>query len=400
MYPDRPSVTLDGTPALGPWLREREVAGSALLLVDDGVTGTAIEDAVIDQLRSAGTSVERRVVSARGSASHPAERHRVVVGIGGGGVIDQAKLTCLLGSGDGARRRLGATQRCGLVALPRDVRRPQHLVLVPTTVGTGAHVSPNACLEVRGAKRLVNGDCLRADAAVLDPAAVAALPGWLLAEGALENLARVAGVYAGDELDVPAADALVEEVVRDVVRLGYRADDAMDPAGRAELLAMSGRTHGADLVEGRALYIDKCWPLANELSTGLGIRKVQAIAIVLPALWRAIETGTTAAGSARRLARLWDVVRAAAPVALPESAGSGLAALVAHWRIGLDDAARAVGDQSLEEVVDRLAGGAVRAWGAGLPMLRGLDHAAVAALYRDGLLTTQDSGAASAVPAG
>ncbi|WP_278257385.1 aminotransferase class III-fold pyridoxal phosphate-dependent enzyme [Nocardioides convexus] len=91
MYPDRPSVTLDGTAALGPWLREREVAGTALLLVDDGVTGTAIEDAVIDELRAAGTSVERRVVSARGSAVHPAERHRVVVGVGGGGVIDQAK---------------------------------------------------------------------------------------------------------------------------------------------------------------------------------------------------------------------------------------------------------------------------------------------------------------------
>lgn len=394
MYPDRPSVTLDGTAALGPWLREREVAGSALLLVDDGVTGTAIEDAVIDELRAAGTSVERRVVSARGSAVHPAERHRVVVGVGGGGVIDQAKLTCLLGSGNGARRRLGAAQRCGLVALPRDVRRPQHLVLVPTTVGTGAHVSPNACLEVRGAKRLVNGDCLRADASVLDPAAVAALPGWLLAEGALENLARVAGVYVGDERDVPLADALVEDVVREVVRLGYRADDSMDAAGRTALLAMSGRTHGADLVEDRALYIDKCWPLANELSTGLGIRKVQAIAIVLPALWRAIEAGTTAAGSARRLARLWDVVRAAAPVDLPTDAGTGLDRLVADWRIAT------TGLRPDEELVDRLAAGAVRAWGAGLPMLRGLDHAGVAALYRDGLRRDQDSGTATAVPAG
>ena len=61
----------------------------------------------------------------------------------------------------------------------------------------------------------------------------------------------------------------------------------------------------------------KGWYLANELSTGLGLRKMTAAAAVLPPLWQRVVEGDARWGSARRLQRLWKALASAHRPALP-----------------------------------------------------------------------------------
>ncbi len=90
-----------------------------------------------------------------------------------------------------------------------------------------------------------------------------------------------------------------------------------------------------------------------------------AVAALLPPLWQAIDAGEGRLGSARRLRRLWSLLRSEGPEQLPADPAAGVAALIDSW--GVDRSVRLTPDHA-EAVALRI----VRAWGAGLPMLGGL----------------------------
>jgi NADP-dependent alcohol dehydrogenase len=122
------------------------------------------------------------------------------------------------------------------------------------------------------------------------------------------------------------------------------------------------------------------------MSSALGVRKMTAVAALLPHLWRAVLDGEPRLGSAPRLRRMWAGLRDAAPPDrgrdLPEDPADGIAVLMDDWRVGRRLTADGPGR------IEALAARTVRAWGAGLPMLGGLRAEDVRRLLDAALGTT------------
>ncbi|MGW6545002.1 daptide-type RiPP biosynthesis dehydogenase [Streptomyces massasporeus] len=383
-----PTVMMYGSDELAAWLATRPER-SVTLLLDGGVADAAIATSVREQIGRSGRTARTLVIRDPGGLptvtrlARQTEGADLVVAVGGGSLLDQAKLAVLMRTDPSALARLTVSQRSGLILLPPAEAVGPRLVAVPTTLGTGGELSAVACLEYQGGKRLIMGSALQPDAAVIDPVATATLPLELAAEGVLEVLFRISGLYVGDHGDLPTEDALAQALAERALRLGnelgaLRASGR--PAGgplRTEIAKVSGLSHAGWVVLGRAPYAGKGWYLANELSTGLGLRKMTAVAALLPCVWGAIAAGDARLGSARRLDGLWQRLRMAAldpqsagqPAApLPEEPGAGIAALIDSWGV-----ARRITAQPDQLAV--IARRTVRAWGAGLPMLDGLSTA-------------------------
>jgi len=106
--------------------------------------------------------VDRLVAIARSASAD------VVVGVGGGSVLDAAKLIAFLTRNTGS-----SADAVGPTTWP--VARPP-LVLIPTTCGTGSEVTPYAMVTVDGHKRASASPEYVPDAAVLDPSLLDFLP--------------------------------------------------------------------------------------------------------------------------------------------------------------------------------------------------------------------------------
>ncbi|MTE21824.1 iron-containing alcohol dehydrogenase [Streptomyces sp. TRM43335] len=375
-----PTRTLFGCDGLDDWLATRPERNVAVL-ADARVADGALTARLRSRLREGGRRVESVVRSGPGNledvlalADRLAEAE-LVVGVGGGALLDQAKLAVVLRD-PAQRARVALPQRGGLVMLPAAAGHDVPLVAVPTTVGTGAELSGAACLATPQGRRLVLGEGLHPDVAVIDPLATATLPDELLAEGVLEALFRLVSLYIGDHHDLPTEDALTEVLVRRLAELGHRVRDdrlAGRPPGdglRLEIAKLSGLSHLGWTNVGRNRFGAKGWYLANELSWELGVRKMTAVAALLPPLWRAAAEGDERWGSARRLDRIWRTLRATDPDALPDDPVAGVTALLDTWLVRRRIA---VGEEALAATVRRT----MRAWGAGLPMLGDLGAADV-----------------------
>ncbi|GAA2504817.1 daptide-type RiPP biosynthesis dehydogenase [Streptomyces longisporus] len=370
-----------GISGLAKWLPLHE-GRTLTLLADPAVADSEAVDQVSECAAWAGRSVERLVPVGPGtleSVTALAERLRdseLVLAVGGGTLLDQAKLAVLMSAAPVVRDRLSVRHRSGLVLLPAEAEPRIPLITVPTTVGTGSELSGGACLAGPHGKRLVLGNGLQPDVAVLDPVATRTLPVELLAEGVLEVFFRVAGMYVGDPQDLPSEDAFALTLVERMVVLGAelasvrRAGEAPGDLLRLEIAKLSGASHSQWFNLGRDPCACKGWYLANELSTGLGLRKMTAAAAVLPPLWQRVVEGDARWGSARRLRRLWKAVASAHRPALPADPVEGVAALMDAWRIerGID---------ATVERTDLIARATMRAWGDGLPTLGALTLADV-----------------------
>ena len=119
-----------------------------------------------------------------------AEKIDGVLGIGGGSVIDVAKLVAALFHG-----RQTAAEVFGINLLRR---RELTLVCLPTTAGTGAEVSPNAILldEDDELKKGVVSPHLVPDAAFVDPLLTLSVPSAVTAATGLDALTHCIEAYA------------------------------------------------------------------------------------------------------------------------------------------------------------------------------------------------------------
>ncbi|MFE7839141.1 daptide-type RiPP biosynthesis dehydogenase [Streptomyces sp. NPDC057474] len=395
-----PTMLMVGCDGLSVWLADR-AAGPVTVLADAAVADGEIVSLVRGQIAKAGLKDEVLELTGAGDLTGVTALAArlsdtgLVVGVGGGSLLDQAKLATLLRANPAARARLEVAQRSGLTALPHTVGRSVPLVAIPTTVGTGAELSPVACLNHGGGKRLICGTAMQPDLAVVDPVATATLPVELLAEGVLEVLFRVTGLYVGGHRDLPTEDALAEAMAESIVRHGKdlrstRAEGRRPSDWlRTEIAKLSGLSHAGWAVLGREPYSCRGWYVANELSSVTGVRKMTAVAALLPPLWRSITDGDTRWGSARRLRALWQRLRAADSGVLPEDPGQGVAALIDSWGVGRRIDVAATADGAGSRVVDDVVRRSVRAWGAGLPMLNGFSTADIRKLV-DRAVAPQD----------
>ncbi len=113
-----------------------------------------------------------------------------VLAIGGGSVIDVAKLLAALAHGGQSVAEIFGINRLRSRALP--------LVCLPTTAGTGAEVSPNAILldETDELKKGVVSPHLVPDAAFIDPLLTVSVPAAVTAATGLDALTHCIEAYA------------------------------------------------------------------------------------------------------------------------------------------------------------------------------------------------------------
>lgn len=151
----------------------------------------------------------------------------LVVAIGGGSVLDVAKLAAALHDRDEP-----VAQFIGNGLVPP---RRTALACIPTTAGTGSEVSPNALLldTAANAKKAVIGPPLVPDIAIVDPELMAALPPAITATTGIDALAHCLEAYAS-LVAHPIVDIFALEGVRLIgAHLPRAVADGSDMEARA-----------------------------------------------------------------------------------------------------------------------------------------------------------------------
>ncbi len=204
-------------------IRERS-PHHVLVVLDRGLREVA--DARLDeQLRAAGV----RVSVFDGIECNPrsvtiddlAERSRadgvdVVLGVGGGSVLDAAKAVAMLVPNTGGCAAYEGRNRFPTEPLP--------FIAVPTTCGTGSEVTWVSVISVEAerTKISVKGDGMFPTEAWVDADLLRTLPAALVASTGLDALTHAVEAYVGREANA-VSDALAEEAVRLVLRYLARA---------------------------------------------------------------------------------------------------------------------------------------------------------------------------------
>ncbi len=134
----------------------------------------------------------------------------VVVGLGGGAVIDAAKaLAALIPSPRPVMDHLEVVGR----AMPLEVA-PLPFVAIPTTAGTGAEVTKNAVIGVPEARRKVSlrDDRMLADLAIVDPSLTDGTPRAVTLASGLDAVTQVIEPYLSAKAN-PLTDALCRAAI-------------------------------------------------------------------------------------------------------------------------------------------------------------------------------------------
>ncbi len=241
------------------------------------------------------------------------EGYDFYVGLGGGSCIDTAKATRVVVANGG--------EVLDYIAEPTGEGQPvtesgAPLVLMPTTAGTGAEISPVAILSVeeKEIKEAISSDHVRADAAVLDPTLTTTLPPEQTAKTAMDALGHAIEGYTTHSYDsllraedpasrpvyagrTPVTEMFSEKAIQllssNVRRAVHNGDDleARENMLQGALMgAISGLTAGASLCHAMA------YPVGNRYHTYHG----ETIAVLTPAS----TLGYNAASDPERFAEL------------------------------------------------------------------------------------------------
>ena len=154
-------------------------------LVQNGLTRLiveSLEEAALDAVVETGFGPELTADQIDAATAVAREAGCVgVVGAGGGTVLDAAKMIAIL-------LRDAGSVRSYIAGVAAPVRRLP-LALIPTTVGTGAEVTRVSMVSVGGNKKIVAGESLIPDVAILDPLLVAGLPPKVVGATGMDALA-------------------------------------------------------------------------------------------------------------------------------------------------------------------------------------------------------------------
>lgn len=265
--------------------RTGEFAGKhgehALLVTDPGIVDAGLLKPVETSLAGAGLStdvfngvrpdptVSMAVECAEAAASVGAD---VIVGVGGGSVLDVAKAGAVVRTTDGAVDGLFGRNRVDTRGVPT--------VLLPTTAGTGSEVSPACVLrDAGGQKRGIVDDSLFADAAIVDPDLAMTLPLEQTRATGLDAFAHAIGSYMSTDANTFAdilctgAMELIEANLRAATYHGRAVPRAREQMSLAATTAMIGRVNG-----GKAAIHS----IAYGIQATYDVPHGRAIAMVLP----------------------------------------------------------------------------------------------------------------------
>jgi alcohol dehydrogenase class IV len=196
----------------------------------------------------------------------------LVIGLGGGSVIDLAKAASVLLYNSG---RAADYQGAGLIKKP-GARK----VMIPTTAGTGAEVTPGAVVLNPETKRkgAISSPFVFPDFAVLEPSLTVTMPLAVTAATGMDALAHSLEAYVG-RADNPFAKACAREAYRMISEsLPLALGDPSDLGHRRQMLAGS-------TLAGFAIYnldTGAAHSMAYALGTYFSVPHSVAVALLLP----------------------------------------------------------------------------------------------------------------------
>lgn len=229
--------------------------GPVLLAVDAAIESRNMLDGVLASLGDAGYTAlvltdfgpELRDDQVDAAARKAREAGvGAVVGIGGGSVLDAAKMIALLVTNEGASR-----DWLGLVE-PNHPRSP--LVLMPTTIGTGAEVTRISMITIDGEKRVSSSRSFVPELVVLDPSFVESLPASVKGSTGMDALAH-ATESVMSTISSPITELHAFEAIRIIVAdLAAAYDGDVEATGRVQWAAyLAGLALNAGVVLGHSL---------------------------------------------------------------------------------------------------------------------------------------------------
>jgi alcohol dehydrogenase class IV len=134
------------------------------------------------------------------------EGYDIVIGVGGGSVLDATKVIACLVKNEGTIQKYIGKDKIEKNGLP--------FILVPTTGGTGSEVSLNAMVsdETDGIKKLFSDRKLFPDVALIDPFLTHSVPPKLTAYTGMDALCHAMGCYITRKAN-PLSDTLAIEAI-------------------------------------------------------------------------------------------------------------------------------------------------------------------------------------------
>ncbi|HZX02113.1 iron-containing alcohol dehydrogenase [Kribbella sp.] len=302
-----------------------------------------------------------------------------VVAIGGTAALDVTKLACHQLADDrtlAVVRARGAGR--GVITLPFEAPARVRQILVPTTFGSAAELSPHAAVRLRGQQRVVYGGGLPPSLAAIDSGLTKSLARQAVLDGLLMSLARFVDPYVDGDGQETMTAVEAQTATSALASLGLRAQAGDLSAPDRLLASYLNVTQVGPAIVGRHPYVSKAWAVTAELIGILRLRPAAALGTVLPSIWRRIDDGDDRFGDRERLRRAWGWIRTSGYGHLPADPANGVAALIRSW--GIDS-----------EIVDghraaRVTGSrAARFWGGNQSPLTGIPAADLTRLVSDAL---------------
>ncbi len=256
----------------------------------------------------------------------------LVAGVGGGSVMDVAKLSAALVRNPGSVREYtgAAGRRFAEPAVPT--------ILVPTTAGTGAEASQNAVVTSGNRKASANNHPqLLAAGVILDPRLTYSLPPVVTAHTGCDALSHcVEGMLSTNATaltDVTAAQGI--RLIGSALPRAYAAGD--DAEARADMLLaayLGGLTLNAGMVLGHSI----AYTIAGRLHLPHGL----SCALALP--YTMAYNRAAAGDRLRAVAHALNEGQASADSRAPRSGGDAVARVQALCRdVGIPEAIRTLG---------------------------------------------------------
>lgn len=236
----------------------------------------------------------------------------VVVGIGGGSVLDAAKaIAGLLPRGNSVLDHLEDVGK-GLPysgsSLP--------FIAVPTTAGTGSEATKNAVLSVRGSdgyKKSFRHESLVAHTAIIDPLMLEGCPGELIAAQGMDAFTQLLESYVSLRAN-PLTDALAWsglQAVSEGFMAAYAGGDSLEARNGRAAMAYAALVSGITLaqvglgsVHGLAQPLGSLFPVPHGVACGTTVAAATAVNIKAlrereaqsPALEKYAEVGQLLSG--------------------------------------------------------------------------------------------------------
>jgi len=274
-------IGMNASNQVGHLSKELE-AMSVLIVTDQGIIRAGLTDAVEKSLKQedipfsifdkcpASAPIKSILECARMIIDN---KCNVVIGIGGGSVIDLAKLAVIVASHGGDKNVLFDTA----LITKRSIR----IICLPTTAGTGSEVSGAAVYtdEETHRKKAVYHNLVWPDVALLDPVLTLNLPPAITAETGVDVLSHAIEGYTSVKANT-VADMFGEKTIRlvsDNLRLAY-AKGAQNPDARYNM--MLAASLGLVSIQASSGYIVHAfsYPLGMMANVGHG----KACALMLP----------------------------------------------------------------------------------------------------------------------